>query len=84
VGWIFCDLAKDIDCVNHDILLSILNFYGITDKDVNGSIHSLGICVKRDNRQKFQSQDIFSLGSYKTWYSTKIRFTSLIFSSLCK
>jgi len=37
-----------------------------------------------NNRLKFQSQDIFRLGIYKTWYSTRIRFTSLIFSSLCK
>ena len=33
VGGIFCYLEKTFDCVNHDILISKLKFYGISDKD---------------------------------------------------
>lgn len=35
VGDIFYDLEKVFNCVNHDILLSKLETYGITGKDKN-------------------------------------------------
>jgi hypothetical protein len=35
VAEIFCDLASALDCVNHDILLTKLNFHGIQGSAAN-------------------------------------------------
>jgi len=46
VGGLFCDLQKAFDCVDHDILLSKMNFYGITG--------NTGKLMKSYLRQRYQ------------------------------
>ena len=53
VGGIFCDLQKAFDCVNHNILLSKMKFYGTSGK-TNKLIRSyLGNRYQSMDKKKF-------------------------------
>ena len=59
VGGIFCNMEEVFDCVDHGILLSKLNFYGISVKDhtlyqsyLDNRYCRTAICNDSDNRYK--------------------------------
>ena len=66
VGGIFCDLQKAFDCVNHNILLEKMAYYGIT-----GTAHKL-IHSYLDNRyQRTKIKDKCLNTSFSSWELVK-------------
>jgi len=63
IGGIFCDLHKAFHCVNHDILLSEMEFYGISGKANNL------IKAYLQNRYQRVFVDLDSIKYYSKWES---------------
>jgi hypothetical protein len=62
VGGIFCDLTKAFDCVDHDILLGKLKFYGI-----KGSANNLIKSYLKDRYQRVVIRNKSSNTYYSGW-----------------
>jgi len=67
VGVIFCDLTKATDCVNHTILLSKLEFYGIT-----GSACNLLKSYLNDRYQRVLIKNTYSKNYLSDWEKVKL------------
>jgi hypothetical protein len=70
VGGIFCDLTKAFDCVNHDILLSKLRFYGIRGETADWFRSYLS---NRKQRVEVKSSNACNI-SYSNWGTVKQGF----------
>jgi len=51
VGGIFCDTESTLDCINHDLLLSKIEFYGINGKEKTLYKYYLNKTSKYVNKQ---------------------------------
>jgi hypothetical protein len=66
VGGIFCDLTKSFDYVNHNILLSKLEFYGIT-----GTANNLIKSYLSDRYQRVLIKNNYSKNCFSDWGKVK-------------
>jgi hypothetical protein len=67
VGGIFCDLRKAFHCVNHDVLLSKLKFYGTFD-----TAHSLIKSYLSNRYQRILIKDnLLCSHTYSNWVLRK-------------
>jgi hypothetical protein len=65
-GGLFCDLQKAFDCVNHEILLDKMKFYGMT-----GIAYKLMRSYLSNRYQRIQMKDMKSNKVISTWEHVK-------------
>jgi hypothetical protein len=57
---IFCDLAKAFDCINHEILISKLEYYAVHDRNLNWFKSYVSYRKQRLHLKTNDDQDYFS------------------------
>jgi len=72
VEGIFCDLGKAFDCVNHKILLSKLEHYGI-----RGTFEALIKSYLMERYQRVALMDKSNTVNYSNWELVKVQFSTL-------
>ena len=84
VGGIFLDLQNDFDCVNHDILLNKLSFYGI----IGGFFHLIKTYLQDRYQRVILNNNYFTStsdwGQNNAWCSSVINTWPLAFPPIYK
>jgi hypothetical protein len=71
VGRIFCDFSKAFDCVNHEILLTKLHFFGI-----QGTMENWFRSYLTDRKQKIEIKlSNATQSTYSNWGTMEMEFS---------